>query len=263
MRNFIFPCLMAFASSAAAEGYTDADVLFLGEVHDNPAHHLRQARIVAEVQPTAVVWEMLGPEAAAKVAPELIDNVAALSVALSWSDSGWPDFSMYYPIFAASPDARHFGAQLSREEARAVMGQGVAEIFGADAAVFGLDAPLAKDQQAQREALQMAAHCDALPFEMLPIMVDIQRLRDAELAAATLSALQETGGPVVVITGNGHARKDWGATYLFLQAAPDVSVFALGQGEVGRSPPEGGFDLIEAVASAVDRGDPCDAFRKN
>lgn len=261
--RWLFPYLMIFASSALAEGYSDAQVLFLGEVHDNPAHHLRQAEIVAEVQPRAVVWEMLGPEGAAKVTPDLIRDQAALSSALEWADSGWPEFSMYYPIFAASPYAALYGAQLSRVKARSVMGQDLAEVFGADSALFGLDVALSEDQQAQREALQMAAHCDALPSEMLPMMVNIQRLRDAELAAAALRAFQETGGPVVVITGNGHARKDWGATYLFSQAAPDVPVFALGQGEIGRSPPDGGFDQIEKIAPAVDRGDPCDAFRKD
>lgn len=258
----LFIGLMALASSAAAEErHTDAKVLFLGEVHDNPAHHLRQAEIVAEVRPNAIVWEMLGAQVASSVTPEQINDAASLSAALDWAASGWPDFSMYYPIFAAAPEAAHYGAQLPRTEARAVMGRGVADVFGEGAAQYGLDAPLPADQQEAREALQMAAHCDALPAEVLPMMVDIQRLRDAELAAAAVLALQETGGPVVVITGNGHARKDWGATHLFSRAAPEVKVFALGQAEDGRPRPEGGFDVIES-APPVDRGDPCDAFRK-
>ncbi|WP_323766970.1 ChaN family lipoprotein [Antarctobacter sp.] len=261
MRQFIIG-LMALASTAAADGYSGADVIFLGEVHDNPAHHARQAQIVAEVQPKAVVWEMLGPETAARVTSDLIGDSTDLSAALDWATSGWPDFAMYYPIFAAAPEAAHYGAQVPRAEARAVMGQSVAEVFGAGAAQFGLDAPLSAGQQEQREALQMAAHCDALPEDMLGMMVDIQRLRDAELAASALTALKETGGPVVVITGNGHARKDWGAPHLFSLAAPGRAVFALGQAEDGRAPPEGGFDLIES-APPVDRGDPCDAFRKN
>ncbi|MBY6113550.1 ChaN family lipoprotein [Mameliella alba] len=259
MRHLIFG-LMAVASPAFADGHIDAHVLFLGEVHDNPAHHLTQAAFVAEVKPAAVVWEMLEPGASDVLTPELIADESALEAALGWADSGWPDFSMYYPIFAAAPEAVHFGAHLPRGEARAVMGQGLAEVFGEDAARFGLDTPLPEGEQAAREALQMAAHCDALPPEMLPAMVDIQRLRDARLAAAALAALEQTGGPVAVITGNGHARLDWGAPALVSRAAPEVVIFALGQGEKGRSVPDGGFDQIE-TAPPVDRGDPCEAFR--
>lgn len=261
MRHLIFGFAL-WASSAAAGGAFDAQVLFLGEVHDNPAHHARQAEIVAEVQPSAIVWEMLTAEEAEVVSPELIGDAAALSEAVGWADSGWPDFAMYHPIFTAAPGARHYGAELPRTEARAVFEKGRQSVHLPNLHLhMMLMADLDRDMQAEREALQMAAHCDALPVEMLPHMVDVQRVRDTMLAAAALQALEETGGPVVVITGNGHARLDWGAPALLKGAAPDVSVLALGQGEDGRERPEGGFDMIE-TAPPVDRGDPCEAFRK-
>jgi uncharacterized iron-regulated protein len=251
-----------WASSAAAGGAFDAQVLFLGEVHDNPAHHARQAQVVAEVQPAAIVWEMLSAGEAAKALPAVIGDEAALGAALGWADSGWPDFAMYYPIFAAAPEARHYGAELPRDEARGIFEAGRQAVAVPNAALgVLLAAELDPEMQAQREALQMAAHCDALPAEMLPQMVDVQRVRDTLLATAALQALEDTGGPVVVITGNGHARTDWGAPALLMAAAPGVSVMALGQGEDGRAGPEGGFDLVES-APPVDRGDPCEAFRK-
>ena len=64
-----------------------------------------------------------------------------------------------------------------------------------------------------------------------------------------------------MITGNGHARKDWGAPYYVTFAAPDVSVASLGLGEEGASP-DGGFDTVEST-KGVDRGDPCAAFDKS
>jgi hypothetical protein len=67
------------------------------------------------------------------------------------------------------------------------------------------------------------------------------------------------GAPVVVITGNGHAREDWGAPHLLRTAEPGVSVFSLGQGEAGRMP-DGIFGAM-IDGPATDRGDPCDAFR--
>lgn len=236
-----------------------ADVVFLGEVHDNPAHHATQAQIVAGLQPSGIVWEMLTGARAAAITPEMLTSEQVLGPFLYWEDSGWPDFSMYYPIFAAS-EAQHFGAALPRDEARQVMGTAVAEVFGTNAALFGLDQPLSDEEQAAREALQRAAHCDALPEDMLPTMVDIQRLRDARIAAVVREALAATGGPVVVITGNGHARADWGAPALLAKAMPELTIATLGQGEAGTSP-EGRFDAV-VDASAVDRGDPCAGFHK-
>jgi uncharacterized iron-regulated protein len=122
-----------------------------------------------------------------------------------------------------------------------------------------LSDPLPQEQQHAREELQQTAHCNAMPPEMLPAMVDLQRLRDAVLARETLRALDETGGPVVLITGNGHARRDWGVPAYIAVLRPDLEVLSIGQQEDGAGTP-GGFDALLS-APAVDRPDPCEAFR--
>lgn len=236
------------------------DVVILGEIHDNPAHHVVQTDRVTALAPKAIVFEMLTEEQAARVTPELRGNRnrAALEQALNWSESGWPDFSMYHPIFTAS-DARVFGAAVPRDVARRSISEGLAKAFGDGAARYGLTTPPPAPVQAAREALQAAAHCDALPEDMLAPMVDIQRLRDAALARAVVRAMAETGGPVAVITGNGHARKDWGVPAVLALAAPDLGVHVLGQTEDG-GPLQGGFD--EVISSpAHPRPDPCLAFQ--
>ena len=260
MRYFAIAILMACAAVAQAE--TNVDIVFLGEVHDNAGHHARQAKRVQELQPAAIVWEMLSVDDAKRVTPALVADQDALQAALDWSGSGWPDFSMYYPIFAAAPSAQHYGAEVSRDQAFGAMQAGLATTFGPDAAEFGLTASLGDEQQRQREALQLAAHCDAMPAEMLPVMVSIQRLRDAQLARVALRAYRDTGGPVAVITGNGHARRDWGAPALLHLAAPELGLHSLGQGELGASAPEGGFDEIGWSDPAA-RPDPCEAFLKS
>ena len=239
---------------------TKADVVILGEVHDNPDHHLTQAKWIDALAPRAVVFEMLDATQA-EIANAGWDDLAILGEALGWSESGWPDFEIYAPIFASAAEARIFGAAVPRAVARAAMQDGVVARFGDDAARFGLDQPLPEHQQAAREAYQQAAHCNALPESILPMMVDVQRFRDAELARVTLAALSETGGPVAVVTGNGHARQDWGMPVYLAAAVPDVSVFVLGQSESG-SGPDGIFDLV-LDAPAVDRPDPCEAFLKS
>ncbi|PIE13375.1 MAG: hypothetical protein CSA70_05660 [Rhodobacterales bacterium] len=236
-------------------------VVLLGEVHDNPHHHAVQSEMLTRIAPKAVVFEMLTPEQASRVTPELRGNRAALEAALGWSDSGWPDFAMYYPLFATAPGAVIYGAQLPRGEARKAMSQGVATYFGPRAGAFGLDTPLAPDEQSAREEYQHLAHCEAMPEEMLAGMVDLQRLRDAMLARAVVDALAETGGPVAVITGNGHARRDWGVPVYLQRVLPGVMIHALGQSEDGNGP-EGRFDALRD-SPAAERPDPCEAFRKS
>lgn len=234
-----------------------ADVVILGEVHDNPAHHAVQADWVAAIAPKAVVFEMLTEDQAGADTPGLRADQAALDAALGWADSGWPSFDMYYPVFAAS-DARFYGAAIPRGVARQVFSDGTEAHF-AEAAAYGLTTPLPEAQQAARLDLQYEAHCEAMPREALGGMIEVQRLRDASLARAVVQALEEVGPPVAVITGNGHARRDWGVPSYLAEVAPGATVFVLGQSEDGGAP-EGGFDLV-LDAPAVERPDPCAVFQ--
>jgi uncharacterized iron-regulated protein len=245
--------------TAAAVGALRAQIVVLGEVHDNPAHHRNQSRAVAALHPRALVFEMLSPEAAARATPEARASAETLRAALGWDASGWPDFAMYYPVFEAAPEAAIRGAALPRAALLAAMTEGAAAAFGPDAARFGLTAPLAPEVQAELEAEQMEAHCNALPPERMAGMVAAQRLRDAAFARAALAALAETGGPVAVIAGSGHARADFGIPALLRLAAPGVSVLALGQVEAPADPVQPFDQWI--VTEPAPREDPCAVFR--
>lgn len=251
-------CAGAACADMPAELAT-ANVVFLGEVHDNTAHHARQAELVSALQPGALVFEMLTPAQASKVTSKLMMQPQALADTLDWADSGWPNFAMYAPIFAAAPKASVFGGHVPRDETRKAAFEGIEAVFP-QAKRFGLLDPLPQAQQEAREALQLTAHCDALPGEMLPVMVEIQRLRDAALALAVQEAQAATDGVVVIITGNGHARKDWGAPRLLsdIGLVHKDEITSLGQSEFGSSL-NGTFDVTE-MTTGVDREDPCKAF---
>lgn len=229
-----------------------ADVVILGEVHDNPTHHDMQAQIVQAVAPAALVIEMLGQEDASALAAD------PAAFADRWAKTGWPDFQMYLPVFEAH-DGPIFGAAVSRDVARATYADGVAAHFQGDAVGYGLTDALPEDQQARRTELQFRAHCETMPREMMGGMIEVQRLRDATLAVGVVQAMADTGGPVAVITGNGHARKDWGVPSYLARVAPELRVISVGQGEDG-VPPEGGFDIV-LDAPAPDRPDPCAQFK--
>ncbi|MCF6314938.1 MAG: ChaN family lipoprotein [Marinosulfonomonas sp.] len=240
-------------------GLPIADVVILGEIHDNAQHHIGQADAILAIRPTAVVFEMLTPTQAAKITPQLLKDQGALAAALDWDASGWPDFALYYPVFEALGAAKVYGAARSRDEVRRAFGDGAAAVFGPKAAMFGLDQPLPTAQLEQRMQEQFEAHCDAMPLEMMGGMVEAQRFRDAAFGAVVMQAFEEVGGPVVLITGNGHARMDWGVPAMLAIGAPDLSVLVVGFIEAPAQA-EQPFDLWLVTEPAI-RKDPCLAFK--
>ena len=72
--------------------------VLLGEKHDNPKHHLIQARIVRKLQNVgAVTLEMLRVSQANRIAQT--KTAEELNEAVDWANSGWPDFNIYAPLF--------------------------------------------------------------------------------------------------------------------------------------------------------------------
>ena len=252
--------------AARAAALPEAQIYVLGEVHDNPLHHEGQAAVIAAVRPTAVVFEMLTPEQATRWNPALADDAKTLDAALGWTEGGWPDLALYAPLFAAIPeDAAVIGADPGPGAPRQAIDRGAAAVFDAafgEAERFGLTDPLPPGEQAAREAAQQASHCDALPEGLLPGFVEAQRLRDAAFARAVLKALEAHGSPVALITGNGHARTDWGVPAALARAAPEVSVLAIGQFEgEDAAPADVPVDAVVTTSGPPEaRPDPCEGF---
>jgi uncharacterized iron-regulated protein len=234
-----------------------ADIVLLGEIHDNPEHHANQAAIVRALQPAALVFEMFPQASEDEINALRAEGAgrAAIAAELDWQDSGWPDFAFYAAILEAAPKARVFGAGQPRADVQRAMVEGAASVFGPDAGSYGLDKPLAPEDEAAREQELSVAHCDKLPAATLPGLVEAQRFRDASLADAALWARTMTAdGQVVVITGSGHADRLHGIPAALAVAAPEVSVFSVGQLE--REDAGEAFDAL-LLAPAPARGDPC------
>ena len=245
----------AFAFAATDWAGFDGDVLIVGEFHDNPDHHAEQAQAARVIRPKAVVFEMLTPEEAAALS-EVTRGRPEMRAATEGFH--WPNIADYAEVLAVSSVI--VGAALPRDEVRAAFGNGAAAVFGPGAETYGLADPLPEAEQEAREDAQFAAHCEAMPREMMGGMVEAQRLRDAAFARTVLEALDTYGGPVLLITGNGHARMDWGVPVYLSRVRPDLQITSVGQGE-GEVPPQGVFSRIVTEAPVPDRGDPCAAFR--
>jgi len=242
-----------FAFAEVPDAAKQADVVILGEIHDNPAHHATQVAYIEAITPKAVVFEMLSPAEADAVA----SDIDALSQAQ------WTNIEDYRDVVAVSP--RVVGAALPRDTVRAAFAEGAADVFGAEADRFGLTTPLPPDEQDLREDGQFAAHCEAMPRDLMSGMVEAQRLRDAALAAAVLRARDSGAATVAVIAGNGHTRKDRGVgTYL----PEGVEVVSLGvlEADIGIDPADIAsaglpYDFAWFVPPA-EREDPCAVFLK-
>ena len=252
----------AITYETLVERLTAADVAILGERHDNPVHHEWQARITADLTPNGLAFEMVrqSKEDYANAARLNGDDLAE---ALEWEGSGWPDFAMYQPIFDAAPEAWVAGGGVAPDVLRQSVTEGAAAAWPDGAERYGLNQRM--DQAVIDEMLeeQDVAHCGALPTAMLPGMVEAQQLRDAAFADAALRLLEADHAPVVLITGNGHARTDRGSPLYLTRAAPDRKVLSVGMIEVGAdgAPDHAPFDFA-IYTEPFDRGDPCEEFIK-
>ncbi len=195
-----------------------ADIVLVGETHDNPDHHRLEAALVeafsAARHAPAVVFEMLNREQQPAVDASLATHPGdadALAQAVAWDSSGWPAWSIYRPVFEASL-ASHgpiLAAGLDRNAAMGIAHSGVAALEPSLVQAFGLAAPLPVEVQASMRHEMSEAHCGLLPESMLDSMVLVQRARDA-LLAERLHEGAEGGRGALLIAGAGHVRRDQG-----------------------------------------------------
>ena len=105
-----------------------ADIVIIGEIHDNPAHHQMQEAIVSALRPSALVFEMI-PQAREDTVNTLRERGAPqdeIAAALDWAETGWPDFAYYADILDAAPEARIFGAGQPMVDVRRAAAEGAA-----------------------------------------------------------------------------------------------------------------------------------------
>lgn len=227
----------------ALERAARARHVLLGETHDNPEHHRLQRialeAIAARGDQRALAMEQFDREhqPALDAARAEGADAEALADAGRFDRKGW-NWNLYQPLveFAVARGWPLVAANLSRSEARAVM---------SEPSRSGLPPP----EPALREALErdmIDGHCGQRPeATRLAGMVEAQRARDALMAQRLAS--QPAG--TVLITGNGHARKDVGVPRYLTQG--ELISIGLMEVEAGQHVPGdylGGF----ATAASFD-----------
>lgn len=243
-----------------------AEVLLLGEVHDNPEIHRLRAwllsRLVEAGRRPAVAFEQI----------DLEDNDAvhdcqrrgcdadALADAVNWSASGWPPFALYRPIFEVvlSQGLEIRPANPGRDTVRRLaLGETAPE-----AALRALDESRPAVARAALEQTLRDSHCGMLPESALPGMVLAQTARDRAMAEVL-----QAEGPQALMAGNGHITAS-GVPWVLDRLGDTRSRLSIAWLEVE----DGLADLEKALDAApqvdviwftvrTERPDPCAAFR--
>jgi uncharacterized iron-regulated protein len=251
---------------ALADAMRGVPVVLLGEVHDNAAQHALRAdalaRLVAAGARPAIAFEQLDRERqtdvdrARRERPRDVDWLIAQAA----GRDGW-DWALYRPFLrlALDNDLPIVAANLSRADASRVIREGYGAAFDAPArAALGLDAVPA-DLLAAHEREVDLGHCGLMPTAMLAPMARAQLARDAALARAI--APYAGGGGVVLLTGNGHARRDLGvARWLPPELRARTLAVGLLEPAAIASLPPGAFDRV-VTTEAAPRSDPCEQLK--
>ncbi len=250
-----------------------ADVLLLGEVHDNPGHHALQlkllnARITSGSRP-ALMMEQLNAE-----------NQPSLDLALSGTDHDqvlkrvnalvrFSNAQDYAALLTVAVDNKLpvIAANIPNQQLQPVIWNGFDAIDAGE--LKRLDVEQVWNEKRQRYLVMHmgGAHCGQLRESLRVGLTRSQRLKDAMMVDSAVASIPRG---VVAIVGSSHARRDIGLPLYFAARDPQAQILSVAFVEVspGHDDPmeyadtatgEAPFDLIW-FTPGVERVDPCANF---
>ena len=252
--------------------------VLLGEVHINPYHHDAQteflAALIARGARPAIVFEMFHRDQQGAIdglRDGLRPDAGQIAAATDFERRGW-DWSFYAGLveLALAEDLPILAGNAPAEDSRTVVMKSFSALPASARTYPGLDKPLPPAAQAELVDTMVASHCGHAMGDLANRLVDAQRLRDASMAAAMAGA--GDGRPAsVLITGAGHARRDYGVPWYLDADGADILSIALVEVEPGVEDPSAYLDAIDGLplpydflwfTPRIDREDPCEQFRK-
>jgi uncharacterized iron-regulated protein len=241
------------APATLARELAAADIVLVGETHDNPDHHNLQAWIIRELvrkgrKPT-VAMEMIGADQQPQLAGYIGRQNATpegLGDALGWNKH-WPDWNIYLPIARAVFDNKLalVPADADADRIEQVSRTGLNALIETEKQRLGLNAALASSDSAALLSEIKQAHCGLLPATDIEPMSQVQRFRDAAMADNLLTAAGKSAGGVVLIAGAGHVRTDRAVPFYLRQRGPQYRTLSVMLVEVD--------DTVRDPAAAVPR----------
>ena len=212
--------------------------LLIGEKHDNQDHH-RLERLIVDFRlnrvrttlPSAVVLEMLDRKQLDGVNLEQLANLQSsekLKSQLAWRDKSWP-WDNYGKVIRTviNSGSSLVAGNIDRPSLYAAAKNSLQklddELRQASTTIPGMSAAM------HSAVLQdvFDGHCQLMPKEKLNSMVMIQQLRDAYMAFKLSKS-----DHAILIAGNGHTRKDYGAGWHLKQRNRESEIVAIALMEV-------------------------------
>ena len=249
----------ALDESALAEILKSADIVLLGELHDNILHHEARGRLIARFadhRRTVISEHLPAPNQVTFQSDIKTDLVAAGFDTEGWD---WPIHQSLYEQIK-NKGLSVVGGNLPKEEARRMFLQGVSSLPERMAKTYTQSR---LDETAERKLDHdlVEGHCGKLPDKYLSRMRFAQRMTDLSLTHNLLDRR-----PSLLIAGNGHIRRDYGVPQILASVAPELKVVSVGFLEQG----SGTQDLLQSVSGQYDfiwiteraeRKDPCENFK--
>jgi len=253
-----------------------ADVLLLGEVHDNTLHHelqqkLLNARIDSGARP-ALMMEQLDAASQPVLDQALAGSDRDVVMSNVTAMIKFTDAQFYSPLLAIAVDNQLpiIAANVPNQHLQPVIWKGYAAYDADELKRLAVVEVWNESRQKFLVNNMGGAHCGQLRDELREGLTRSQRLRDALMADSAVSSIARG---VVAIVGSSHARRDIGLPLYFAARAPTASIVSIGFVEVspGRADPntyigesatgEAPFDLIW-FTPRMEREDPCANFAK-
>ncbi len=206
--------------SALLQILSQADVVLLGEIHDNPRHHVLRGQLLsdASMSQRRLIAEQLDAGQQAGDKPDLRHSLELAG----FDADGW-EWPLHEPVFSSARKAglAIYGGNITAEQTREIFTSKGSRLPG------GLQDLLQKarlDDDALKQLRQEIdeGHCGAMPASMFDGMLAVQRARDASMSAELLKHL-----PAVLVAGNGHVWKHVGVPQIIRANRPELRVVSV------------------------------------
>ena len=245
----------ALPPDALLEKMLNAQVIYLGEQHDNPYHHRLQLAIVekliargkrpilgfeffSQAQTGWLMHYTVGKPSAFAL-PQARDPGKLLRIKLGWEKR--QNWDYYFPLIqlARQHHLPVFGADLPDGLRVRLSRSGVAGLSPLEKATWS---PTGFDQEAYRRLMwqQLAiSHCGMAPESLLARLYETWIARnDAMARAIVLMQAQQPNAPVVVLLGAGHVAHNMGVYERVAFLQPGIRQLNLGfQSTLPDNPP--------------------------
>ena len=213
----------------------DANVLLLGEVHDNPLHHdfqkkLLQVQLAAGSRPS-LLMEQFNSESQADLDHAMADSNRDDAFSRAADLIKFGDWQLYAPLLSIAVDYKLpvIAANIANAQLKPVMQQGFNAYDPEDLKRVAVETVWSGSRDNFLSQSMEGTHCGQITPQWRAGLVRGQRLRDALMVDAAVSSF---GRGIVVIVGRNHARRDIGLPLYFAARNPAARILSIGLVEV-------------------------------